>query len=234
MISFRTVQGKNLAEVYNGAYYRCFGNIEVAHLLSRVQSLIIKNGHELENIVKDSTRDRQIKDLDDFLSYQIMPAGIKIVLKHIIKKSNKIQGCGIEPDFMIFRHIGSDQMCHVIELKDGHEFDTKSSEKEIANLLQFIKINADPLKYYQVFPNIVGFNAESREDIKAGFKNKIDLEQAMTGREFSDLIEIDYESILKSRASDREENLDILIDELLKIPDLRSKLTSLVRKDSGT
>jgi hypothetical protein len=30
-----------------GAYYRCFGHEGLAQLLSRVQSLIVKNGYEL-------------------------------------------------------------------------------------------------------------------------------------------------------------------------------------------
>ena len=233
MIHFREVRGKSLEKVYNGAYYRCFGNVEVAQLLSRVQSLIIKNGYELENIVKDLTSDRQIEDLDDFLSNQIMPSGTLVVLKKEIKSSCTIQGHGIEPDFMVFQRIASSQTCYVIELKDGHEFDTKSSAKEHANLHQFITMNSEPLHYFQVYAKIVGFNANTQEEIQIGFKNKIALEQAMTGRDFCSLIEIDYDSILESRASDREDNLNILVDDLLKITELHNRLKSLISGESS-
>ena len=188
MIKLYKVQGKTLAEIENGAYYRCFGNVALAQILSRVQSLIIKNGFELEKMITNLTAERHIDDLDDFLSRQIMPTGTLIVTKRMIKKCDTIQDHGIEPDFMVFQHIGSSQMCYVVELKDGHEFDTKSSAKEHANLRQFISMNAEPLRYFQVYTKIAGFNAKSSDEIRVGFKNKIDQDQAMTGQEFCSLL----------------------------------------------
>ena len=233
MIHFREVQGKSLKDVYNGAYYRCFGNVEVAKLLSRVQSLIIKNGYELENIVKESTKDRHIENLDEFLSRQIMSSGTFLVTKKVIKASKVIQGHGIEPDFLVFNREESSQMCHVIELKDGHEFDTKSSAKEHANLRQFITMNADALTYFKVYANIVGFNASTREEIRTGFKNKIDLDQAMTGEEFCELVDLDYQTILDNRAQDRIDNMDVLINEILKISEIRDVLEAAIKVKSS-
>ena len=132
------------------------------------------NGYELERMITELTSDQHLTDLDDFLSGQVMPTGTMIVTKRVIKSSDIMQGHGIEPDFMVFQHIGSSQMCYVVELKDGHEFDTKSSAKEHANLRQFITINADRLWYFQVYTEIVGFNARSNEEIRIGFKKRID------------------------------------------------------------
>ena len=224
MIKLYEVQGKTPTQIENGAYYRCFGNIAMAQVLSRVQSLIIKNGYELERMITELTDEIHVADLDDFLSRQIMPKGTMIVTKRAIRNCNTIQGRGIEPDFMVFQHVGSSQMCYVIELKDGHEFDTKSSAKEYANLRQFISLNADPLRYYQVYTKIVGFNARNREEIRVGFKNKINLRQAMTGKEFCDLLEIGYEKILATRARDREVNFDSLVKELAEIPEVREAI----------
>ncbi len=233
MIQFRDVLGKSMTEIRNGAYYRCFGNDEVAQLLSRVQSLIIKNGYELENIVIELTKDRHIDDLDDFLSHQIMPLGTFLATKKVIKDSQRIQGQGIEPDFLIFRHEKSSQMCYVIELKDGHEFDTKSSAKEQANLHQFIKSNADALKFFQIYAYIVGFNAISREEVRTGFKNKIELKEAMTGEEFCHLIDLDYQIIREKRAQDRVDNMTmtVFVEELLNITELRSALISRINSE---
>ena len=41
MIKLYEVQGKTPTQIENGAYYRCFGNIALAQVLSRVQSLNI-------------------------------------------------------------------------------------------------------------------------------------------------------------------------------------------------
>ena len=109
-------------------------------------------------MITELTDDRHVADLDGFLSRQIMPQGTMIFTKRVIKNCNTIQGRGIEPDFMVFQHVRSSQICYVVELKDGHEFDTKSSARENENLLQFMSMNADPLRYFQDYTKIVGFN----------------------------------------------------------------------------
>ena len=98
-------------------------------------------------------------------------------------------------------------------------FDTKSSAKEHGNLRQFITKNAEPLRYFQVYTKIVGFNADSAEEIRTGFKNKIDLDQAMTGQEFCDLLGLEYQSMLNARALDRQANFDRLVKDLAQIPE---------------
>ena len=74
----------------------------MAQVLSRVQSLNIKNGYELERMITELTDDRHVADLDGFLSRQIMPQGTMIFTKRAIRNCNTIQGRGIEPDFMGF------------------------------------------------------------------------------------------------------------------------------------
>ncbi len=226
MIHFKNVEGKPLEDIRNGAYYRCFGNIELAKLLSRVQSLIVKYGYELENVITDSTENNHIEDLDVFFSEQIISTGIYLATKKVIKKSKVIQGDGIEPDFMVFERVGSEQNCYIIELKDGHEFDTKSSAKESANLSQFIEKNTETLQFYRVYSKIVGFNAATQDEIRTGFKNKIELEQAMTGRAFCELLELDYDQIVENRASDREASFDSIVNDFLSIPKVKEILAS--------
>ena len=43
----------------------------------------------------------------------------------------------------------------------------------------------------------------------------------MTGGEFSDLLEIDYETILAIRARDREDEFNGLVREMAEIPEAR-------------
>ena len=87
-----------------------FANIAFAQILRRVQSIIIKNGYELERLVTDLTTERHIDDLDDFLSHPIMPSGTNLVTKRIIRKSKMLQGKGIEHDLVLFQHLDSSQM----------------------------------------------------------------------------------------------------------------------------
>ena len=117
MTRLHEVKGKTLSGTGKGAYCRCFGNAATAHVLSRVQSLIIMNGCDLERRNTELTSDQHVTDLDDFLSRQIMPTGTMIVTKRVIKSSDIMQGHGIEPDFKVFQHIGSSQMCNVYKFQ---------------------------------------------------------------------------------------------------------------------
>ncbi len=230
MARLSEIRGKSIEEVRKGAYARCFGDADLSRLLSRVQSLIIRNGNELEKLVTNRVSDKLIHDVDEFLSAQIMDIGVRVATKKAVKKSKTLMGDGIEPDFIVFDRKRHSQHCYVIELKDGHEFDTKSSEKEQQNLVDFLKTNEATLHYYSCQGNICGFNANTREEIQIGFKRKISLDEAMTGREFCDLIGIDYDDILALRAADREANYSEFLDELLRIPSVRS---DLLKKISG-
>ena len=225
------VKRKSIAEIKTGAYYRCFGDVQIASIFSRVQGLVIKNGYELEKLVTEFAASLLIDDLDDFLQDQIMTIGVRMVEKKVIKTSNLIEGHGIEPDFMVFERTGSNQRCYIIELKDGHEFDTKSSAKESQNLRTFLSKNAYALQYYNSYYKIVGFNAQTHEEIVVGFKQKIAPDQAMTGAEFCELLGIDYDVIRALRAQDRDYNLDQIIGELLLIDEVRTRIAEKLSSD---
>ncbi len=49
----------------------------------------------------------------------------------------------------------------------------------------------------------------------------------MTGREFCDLVELDYDSILELRKKKVEDNISYFIRELLKLPEVKEKMKEL-------
>ncbi|MDE2821252.1 MAG: hypothetical protein OXI40_16085 [Chloroflexota bacterium] len=224
MARLSEIEGIPLEKARKGAYARCFGDADLSRLLSRIQSLIIRNGNELEKLVTNLVSDNLINDVDVFLSAQIMDIGVRVATKKAVKKSTSLKGDGIEPDFIVFDRKRHSQDCYVIELKDGHEFDTKSSEKERQNLVDFLATNEATLHYYNCHGKICGFNASTREEIRTGFKRKISVDEAMTGREFCALLGVDYDRILAIRAADRQANYDAFLKELLRIPSVRSDI----------
>ncbi len=231
MARLSEVAGKSIEEVRKGAYARCFGDADLSRLLSRVQGLIIRNGNELEKLITNLVLDKLIQDVDEFLSAQIMDIGVRVATKQAVKKSVSLKGDGIEPDFIIFDRKRHSQDCYVVELKDGHEFDTKSSAKEQQNLVDFLATNKTTLHYYSCHGKICGFNASTREEIRSGFKRKISVEEAMTGKEFCDLLGIDYDNILAIRAADRESNYDVFLEELLAITSVKTDTRSRLSGD---
>lgn len=203
----------------SGGYERLFGNYLLGRLFSKTHSAVISSGVELEKIIL--TRVKQIVDLDEFLEQEIMPEGVFIASKKTIRKSTKIQFAGSEPDFMIFKRRAGKQRCHIIELKDGHTFDTKKSKAEHSSMHAFIAKNAQYLPFI-VSSHFCAFNQENKQAILRGFKEKINIQECMTGREFCSLLEIDYDEIIAMRKEDQEINLIYFVRELLKIDEVKA------------
>jgi len=210
----------------SGAYDRLFGIPALGKLISRVQSAVISSGSELERIIL--ARVERIADLDKFLQQEIMRDGVLIASKKQIKKCQSIDFPGAEPDFLIFKRRGGRQRCHVVELKDGHQFDTKKASAERRAIHSFIERNGQRLPYV-ISAHFCCFNQDSQDAIVAGFKGKINKDEAMTGRQFCKLLEIDYDDIVQERKREQPANVHFFLRELVKIDEVRTILRELMR-----
>ena len=208
-------------------YARLFGNVELGHLMSRVQSAVISSGNELEKLILDQLSESMIENLDEFLQREIMPDGVRVAPKRMVKKCETLDFAGAEPDFVIFKRRGGKQRCHIIELKDGDAFDTKKAAAEHTAMHQFVSKNAQHLPY-MVHTHFCCFNQDDKAAIVEGFKRKISLQEAMTGREFCDLLELDYQAIVDMRAEDAPENIRYFLSELVAIRSIRKLLEKLL------
>lgn len=205
----------------NSGYVRLLGDVQLGQLISRLHSTVISAGRELEKIIQDSVK--PIDDLDQFLEVEIMRDGVFLAHKSALKRSQILQTSGAEPDFVIFKRRNNEQRCHVIELKDGDAFDTKKSAGERNSMHSFVEKNAQHLQF-KVDIHVVAFNQGSRHAIYDGFKRKIPLRECMTGREFCELLEIDYDKIVEQRQRDAQENFEYFVAELLKIDVVRNHI----------
>lgn len=213
----------------SGGYARVFGNEALGKLMSKVQGTVISAGSELERLITE--RVETIDDLDAFLSKDIMPNGVLLAKKKAIKKCTGLDSQRSEPDFMIFKRRAGHQRCHIIELKDGHVFDTKKADSEREALHGFAKRNAGRLPY-RVSTHFCAFNQDDVEVIWKGFKQRIDIGEAMTGREFCDLLEINYDEIVEVRKPDAEDNIRYFAEELLRIPETKSLIEDILESES--
>lgn len=132
----------------SGAYDRLFGIPALGELISRIQSAVTSSGLELEKIILANVR--HISDLDEFLQQEIMREGVYIAPKWQIKKCKTLDFRSAEPDFLIFKRRKGKQHCHVVELKDGHVFDTKKASAERQAIHAFIERNAHRLPYVNI------------------------------------------------------------------------------------
>ena len=221
MARLRNARPKNVS----GAYDRIFDDTELGALASKIQSAVISSGNELERLIAGKVR--SIPDLDQFLTQEIMPDGVFLVRKKQMKKCQTLDFAGAEPDFMIFKRREKIQTCHVIELKDGHVFDTKKASAERQSMHGFIERNAPHIQY-RFQAHFCAFNQEEKNAIWGGFKRKIALFEAMTGREFCELLEIDYDEIVAVRRADGPDNIEFFLSELARIDAVRPRLLELL------
>lgn len=210
----------------SGSYERLFDNAALGELASKVQSAVISSGTELEAMIAQLVPN--IPDMDAFLEQEIMPEGVLLARKRQIKRSQTLDFVGSEPDFMVFKRREGVQTCHIVELKDGHVFDTKKASAERQAMHGFIERNAQHIQY-RFQAHFCAFNQNDRQAIYNGFKRRITLEEAMTGREFCNLVEIDYDDIVEWRRRDGADNVEFFIDELLTIEPVRQRLLQLLR-----
>ena len=221
MARLRDARPKNTS----GSYERLFGHAALGELASKVQSAVISAGSELEAMIADLVPN--IPDLDAFLEQEIMPEGVLLARKRQIKQSNTLDFAGSEPDFMVFKRRGSMQACHIVELKDGHVFDTKKASAERQAMHGFIERNAQHIQY-RFRAHFCAFNQDDRQAIWVGFKRRIALAEAMTGREFCELLEIDYDDIVRWRQTDCYDNCEYFVEKLLKIEPVRLRMIQLL------
>ena len=209
----------------SGAYDRLFGLPELGALASKMHSAVISAGNELERIIAESARN--ISDLDEFLEKEIMPEGVFLANKRGIRDCRALNFPGSEPDFMVFRSRNGVWHCYIVELKDGHLFDTKKVAAESQAMRNFIERNAQNFRY-EVSSHFCAFNQGDKEAIRTGFKNRIDPQEAMTGREFCELLEIDHDEIVERRKADGPANVTYFLEELVKIEPVRNRLNELL------
>lgn len=221
MARMRNAQPKDTS----GSYERLFGNADLGALVSKVQSAVIASGYELEKLIVAEVT--QIPNLDALLRQEVMLNGVQLARKNQIKQSEIVNFDRPAPDFMVFKRRNDVQTCHIIELKDGHVFDTKKARAEREAMQNFIELNAEHIPY-ELQVHFCAFNQNDRRAIYDGFKQCIAIEEAMTGREFCELLEIDYDAIVEARRVDGPDNVEFLLSELVNIEPIRQRLVELL------
>lgn len=212
-----------------GGYERLVGNSEMAAIFTKAQSTVISNGTELERIISDNSC--TIDDLDKFIDdcdNGTVANGTYLCVKKVVKLS-KFRLLKHEPDFIAFVVNKERNICCVVELKDGDAFDTKKSLAEKEMLQLFVNHLAPKIpfrtKYY-----ICCFNQLDKEKIVFGFKNVFTIDEVMTGKEFCDILGIDYNAIVNLRKSDALDNFRYVIEKMFEIKDVRKNFSDLYRR----
>lgn len=200
-------------------YKQLFGNKQLGHLISRVQSGVIRAGNELEQLIIDLSHN--IDDLDAFLDHSAIAEGVFLVNKKTLKQSRLKSNA--EPDFLIFNITPQKKHCHIIALKDGDNFDTKKAQGE-KDLLQKFQQEISSKLAYTTSIHICCFNQADKDKIITGFKYKITPKMAMTSKELCQILSLSYPNIVERRRKDQKNNMAFFIAALRKIDEVRTHI----------
>lgn len=212
-----------------GGYERLVGDADMASVFTKAQSTVITNGTELERIISD--RSRTIDDLDAFIEEcdnGTVVDGAYLCTKKAVKAS-KYKLPGHEPDFIAFSVNKAKNLCYVVELKDGDAFDTKKSLAEREMLQLFMNHLAPKIPFRTKF-YICCFNQSDKTKIVTGFKNVFTAEEVMTGREFCNILGVDYDAIVKLRKDDAVDNFKYVVEKMFEIKEVRFQFSQKHRE----
>ena len=216
----------------DGGYTRLFNNEELGSLISQVHATSIRTGKDLESVInlKAHAYIMTEEELNLFIN-KSLKENIKskfIITKKLVKKLTKFIECGKEPDYCIL--IILDKKCFIIELKDGDTFDTKKVAGEILSLKEFARCFKNKFPEFEVMPKFCSFNLNDKAKIIYGVKGKISQDEAMTGQEFCDLLEISYQTIIEQRKLEAPMNLEYFLNELIQIEEVKQILDKIFSK----
>mgnify|MGYP003135043370 CR=1 FL=1 len=200
--------------ILDSGYCRVFGDdpggIRIAELIRKIQSAVIGNGNELEDlIVKHSKHPNTLSNekLDDFYLGQENAFVVQMALHDVDEggKNINLDGLLLTPSTV-----------YPLEFKDGMNFDTKKSAGEVSSLNKAAAFvgQRDPLGR-EVVPKIVLWNCKDISD--ASFKCKEGEPMLMTGEEFAELASIDKGAIDEERKKDQLSNKQYLLSETHEI-----------------
>jgi hypothetical protein len=215
------------------SFARIFGNPDMAILFSKIQSAVIRSGFELEKMIEGAIPDHMKTTLDSLgvvTRDEVKAPPVQVVIKPT-RPDPENPRKSIEADLLIVDN--TSRLFTLVEVKDGYVFDTKKADGELASLKKITSWLAQAFPYRAEY-FLCSFTQENKEAIVQGAKQRFSLERVLTGRELCERININYDELCEARKLDQAANRQYFLTELLKIPQVREEvLTLLSESDPG-
>lgn len=231
------VPNKNV-DVELSGYFRLYGNTKIAMLLQSSHSAVISSGNELESFIEENSKYKicKIKEIRIGKNGKVLKNPKKLkdtiptfedVLDNCFEKvdsyfpkiriSKEELKKYIDYDLKSKKHIEVDGVwvingeIFVAEYKDGFALDTKKSDSEI-NMLQILEefFQNIPCSLYLVLWNLDNIKDHSIKSLEAD-------KYVITGREFSKIVNLDFDLINKYRKKDQKANEKYFITTALAL-----------------
>ena len=97
-------------------------------------------------------------------------------------------------------------------------------------MLQAFVNHLAPLIPFRTKCFICCFNQLDKAKIVVGFKNAFTEEEVMTGKEFCEILGIDYDKIIELRKNDTSDNFQYVVEKMTEIPEVKKAVVVEQRK----
>jgi hypothetical protein len=202
----------NISDSYpgrkDGNYTTIFGDEDIGSLISTIHATSIKMGTELEHIILSLSNVIDETKLEDFFKKTLEPGIYIIPKKTMLDRRLKFDQI---PDTIVVNV--KPNTCKIVEIKLGDNFDTKKSQGEVDHLKKYAE-KLDRATTYRVSWAVCMWYAKDKTAIITGFKGTITENEALTGEEFCELVNINYQEINTKIASDQETNREYLFNKI--------------------
>ena len=202
----------------DGSYTRIFGSAEIGSLISAIHSTSIAAGNDLETLISYYANLIDDSLIDAFHNHSL-PPGKYLITKKVIKNDTTLK-FEQEPDCIMV--LTKDNECKIVEIKLGDNFDTKKSKGEVTSMRKYAQ-KANMVLKYKVSYAVCMWFAKDKESVVNGFKREITAKEALTGREFCKLLDIDYDVINSKLDAYQKQNRDFLFSKVAEIQSILSK-----------
>jgi hypothetical protein len=212
---------------------RIFGSEEMGLLFSQFQAAVIRSGFELERMIYTAIPEGLQTTLDALTGGQTDLTNqppLQVVFKPS-RPDPENPKKSIEADLLIVDNIQRRFM--LVEVKEGHVFDTKKADGELASLKNITSWLAQEFAYKTHY-YLCSFNQEERDSIVSGTKKRFTLDHVLTGRDLCEIIGIDYDALRTERRIDQAENRRYFLSKLLAIPTIRDEIIELLRNSEAS
>jgi hypothetical protein len=199
----------------DGNYSTIFGDDDIGSLISAVHATSIAMGNDLEHIVIEFANIIDETLIDAFFDKTLKP-GIYVIPKRMFSLDKRLK-FDQKPDVLVVNVVQN--TCKVIEIKLGDNFDTKKSQGEVQNLKAYAD-KLDKATTYRVSIGVCMWYAKDRSAVVKGFKNAITEREALTGLEFCNMTNMDYEMVNARISMHKQLNREFLFE----------KVTSIIKK----
>lgn len=207
------------------SYERLFGNASLGLLFSKVQSTVIRSGFELEKLLQ------QVVPLEMQTTLEALAVessdkrpDVQVVFKPA-KPDPDNPSKFIQADLLIADNVN--RRFSLIEIKEGHLFDTKKADGELFSLKNITSWLAQEFAYRTHY-YLCAFNYENKDAIVLGLKRRFPINHVMTGRELCEALNLDYDYVRGLRNEDQADNRQYFLRELLAIPEIREEVRELL------